>query len=365
MPRIESLGGTLAIALTLLLLLQAACVRSLPPDYLTARNAALHAQQERRFESAAELWATAAQHAPRVSDRDEALYRAASAWRRASHQTRAAPLLRQLAARPGPRQARAHLDLALLQLEQGRTELGLRLLQDVIELFPSSGLARPALQRALDHYVTRGPEQAHAYLLRTLRSTTDPLLRETLLYQRARLFEAQDETRQAIAQYTRQIREFPYPQGRYWEDAALRLARLQHESGQSEEARTTLETMLAQRETAWLIGSYERRYADARWMLAHILEQQAELAQALREFHRLADEHPTSRLRDDAWWAAARLSQQLGRRDLACHYARRLSQEAPGSRFTPCTPLLCPELSVPGQCRRYIARTLRETSATR
>lgn len=351
--------ATSLMCAVLLLLQTLSCVRSLPPHYASARRAAAQAQHERRFEAAARMWETAARRAPGPADRDEALYRAATAWRRASHDTRAASLLRQLAGREGSRQARAHLDLATLEFEQGRTEVGLRLLQDVLELFPSSGLGRPALQRALAHHVALGPEQAHAYLLRTLRRVEEPLLREALLYQRARLFEAQGHTQQAIAEYTRQIRKYPYPQGRNWEDASLRLAQLQRAEGQVREARATLEAMLEQRETAWFVGSYERGYAEARWMLAEMLEQDAKLPrQALREYRRLAEEHPRSRLRDDAWWAAARLSHQLGDERLACYYAKQLRREAPASRFTACTALLCPKLPASGQCREYIERAL-------
>ncbi len=108
-------------------------------------------------------------------------------------------------------------------------------------------------------------------------------------------------------------------------------------------------------------GSYERpRYAAARYRVAELYRDRiGDKPRAVREFRRVWDEHPTSLLKDDALWQAARLEHDRGEAGAACKLMKVLVSEAPDSRFAACASALCPSVRpAQGECHAYVLREL-------
>ncbi|HPA83054.1 MAG TPA: tetratricopeptide repeat protein, partial [Thermoanaerobaculales bacterium] len=269
-----------------------------------------------------QLWLAAASAAPGRRDADKARYRAAASLARAGRGPDAAGLFDELAADPdGERAARAAFERAELELDAGHAEAGAALRDRALRAFPDSGVARRALGRQLGWHVERGGAPAAlAYLNALAVELGGSELAEAIAYQRAVHLALAGSREAALAAFLEVARRFPYPVGVYWDDALFRAAELEVELGRPRQALTHLERMLAEREARPIAGSLERpRFGPARFLIAEILRDElGDPAGARREFLRLVDEHPTSRLRDDALWAAATLGVSLGDREGAC-----------------------------------------------
>jgi hypothetical protein len=128
-----------------------------------------------------------------------------------------------------------------------------------------------------------------------------------------------------------------------------------------------LERMLAEQEPSSLGGSYARpRYGPAQYRIAELYRDRVgDKAKAIRAFHRVWTDHPTSLLRDDALWNAARLEREQGEPAAACATLRTLIQGVPDTRYAPCAHLLCPELRPSkSECHPYVVRTLATKTAS-
>lgn len=348
----------------LVLLLAVACAPSLPRAFAEERAAAERAYAAGRYDEAAVHWEKAEAAAERRRDQTEARYRRAASLIRAGRHTEAQTLLTALRTdRPkSSRAARAAFDAASIEIEHGDPARGWASLEAAIFAYPESGVALAALRRVADERGRRqGTGAALSFLRQVEKRTGSAGLREQAGYDSAKLLESLGRDEAALAEYLRVAASFPYPEGALWDDALFAASLLEEKLGRPKLAIERLERMLAEREPSSLQGSYERpRYAAARLRIAELYRDRiGDKQRAAAEFHRVWDEHPTSLLKDDALWQAARIERELGREDLACKTLRRLTEDAPDSRFARCARALCPSVPpVKGECHAYVLRQL-------
>ena len=145
---------------------------------------------------------------------------------------------------------------------------------------------------------------------------------------------------------------WPYPFGAFFDDALYFAATLEMRLGRPKEAVALLERMLAQREVAGFMGSYERpRYLPALLLIAQIYETTGELSLARTTLHRLYTDFGTSTQRDDALWREAELWRKDGDARSSCKRLATLVADFPDSRYVPCTSLKCPDIKRPSPSR--------------
>lgn len=349
------------------------CAPTIPAEYARYEAVAEAATARRAHGEAAAAWANAAKVAETENDRQEAVYRQATSALRAGDAAQHQRLLTSIAQAPGPRRERAVYDLATAEFNRDPTS-GRAALRAAILEFPSSGLARGALERWMR---SLDAAQRHAALADLLAKVDDPALRERILVLRARTFEVLGDTEQALRIYERQVDEFPYPRGQYWDESLLRISVLHHQRGDVSRAIATLESMLSFRERATIVGSYDRKYADATLLLAyHLLADSPSLdanrsgpdhdgwTRAHALLRRFPSEHPDSRNQDDALWAALLLSRDYQRPEQACEDAAALVTGWPDSRYSPCAVHYCPTAQAPGVCRPYVVSERSSARAT-
>lgn len=333
--------------------------------YQRQAQLAEQAYEQGDYALAAEHWRAAHQVAESRRDGDEARYRGARCLLRAGKTEEGEQLLSELAATGGrDRAPRAAFDLAFWEIENGDAARGHEQLLAALVRFPGHGVARDALRRRRAYLVeTQGSVAAErdlAELGKRLRGTE---LESTAWFERAKLLEARGEDQRALSAYLDVAKRFPYPSGAYWNDATLAAARLEARLGQREAARKLLGQMLDQRESSALTGSYDRSYDQATYLLAELTLADGRWRTARDLWLGLVDDFPSSRLRDDALWAAALVSARNADADEACDLAERLQQETPDSRFAPCTKLVCTRAQSSTQpsgqhaCADYVRRS--------
>jgi tetratricopeptide (TPR) repeat protein len=311
---------------------------------------------------AAGVFLEAAQIATNSRDRDEALYRAASAYGRAERFDLARKLFDELSARPGDRRERASFDRARLEQQRGGPSAD-TLLLSALRAHPNSGLAPRALAEHLASVERRfGLEGALARTERLLPEFAASELDERVRYARARLLERAGDFARARAVYLDCAERHPYPGGALWDDALFAAARCEERLGQTRSAAATLTRLLAEREAARGLGSYERaRYAQARFRLAELCRDAlGDPARARREFRRVFDDHPTSLLGDDALFQEALVARRAGDVTGTCAPLQILRTKLPDSRFAACASELCPRVGNEGtrRCAPYILESL-------
>ena len=366
MPAVD---GKWSLWLTLVL----GCAPTIPADYARYEAVAEAATARRDHGSAAAAWANAAAVAETETDRQEAVYRQATSALRAGDTATHQRLLTSLAQSPGSRRERAVYDLATAEFNRDPPSGRVALRAAILE-FPSSGLARAALERWVGSLDVQERSAALAALLPKI---DDPALRERILVLRAHSFEAIGDTEQALQVYEQQVAEFPYPRGRYWDESLLRISVLHYRRGDVSRAVATLESMLSFRERATIVGSYERRYADATLLLAyHLLRDvpspdtsastpaHVGWARAYGLLRRFPSEHPDSRHQDDALWAALLLSNAQQLKEQTCDAAATLIAGWPDSRYSPCAVHYCPAAKAEGTCRPYVISGRNSARAT-
>ncbi len=220
--------------------------------------------------------------------------------------------------------------------------------------FPGSGVARGAMDRWLRRLA---PAERLTVLNRLATEVTERTLAERILLQQARTLAELGRPTEALERYSLLVDRYPYPAGQYWDEALLHKATLQAQLGDRQAAIATLDKMLAYRETATIVGTYERRYAVATLMLARFVA-----FDDWRRAHALLEEfpttHATSRELDDALWAAALLARDNGDTALACDDVAALRKHDPASRYSECGALVCPnsDSNDAPACRDYVGR---------
>jgi tetratricopeptide (TPR) repeat protein len=324
-----------------------------------------------RYADAADSWRQAARSAEHRDDQTEALYRAAAAYQRAGESETAREVYAELlqVAPDGARAARAAYELAWLDIERGDVSRGERQLLDVTLRYQDSALAGRAIARLVSRVQTRaGTGAALALVQGLMPKIQQPELAEQVRYSEGRLLRASGEPEQARDVFLKLATDFPYPQGAYWEDALWSAADIEQTLDKPSAAIAHLERMLVEVEPAHMQGSYTRtRYAEARFRIAEIYRDDLhQPAEAMKQFRKVFNEHPTSLLRDDALWQEALIGSTTHQSARSCDALSRLVAELPESRYAPCAPLLCDELAerAPARtCRPYIRRSL-EVSPT-
>lgn len=336
---------------------------STPPAAYVSETSQAEAQTHRgEHRAAAEHYEQAARAASAPRDAEEARYRAAVSYARAGDDTKSEALLTELshASTPGERRARAEIALADAFRRRGQAAEADQHYAHVVEQDPGSGVARAALDRHLEYLKERGGSDAVlAYLEQQSQRLAKTELGETAAYRRARELDESGKTAAARDAYLACAQTYPYPTGAFWDDALFRAAEKELALGAHERALEHLRRMLAEQESASILGSYQRgRYAEAQLKVAEIYRDQLhDLAGARRELRRVWEKHPLSRLVDDALFEEARLAHQSERPDDACAPLAILLEHRPDSRYVGCAPLLCTRLKVEKRdCHDYIKR---------
>ncbi len=349
-------------AVGLLWLLVASCGSPPPAAYVQETEQAQAARRKGEHAAAAQHYERAAALAKQPRDAEEARYRAADSYARAGETARAEALYQALAAQGPDAERRARADFALADLlsKTGREPEGQERLALAIRRSPDSGLAREALSEHLAYLRSQGgSESVLAYLTTESGSLAATELGESLAYSRARELDLQGRSAEARDAYLSCADRFPYPAGAYWDDALFRAAEKELALGAPERAILHLQRMLAKQESAFMTGSYQRgRYAEAQLKIAEIFRDVLhDPTRARRELRRVWDNHPTSRLVDDALFQEALLARSAGDAAGTCAALSIIAHKLPESRYAACAHLLCASISAtPNACHDYIKR---------
>lgn len=357
MPRLTELSFALALA-------TAACGPSIDPVFGRAVAAGDRAKTAGRHLEAAKAYEDAAGAARDAHDRDHALGLAASSYARGGDKADAARILDVLRTRPpagGAVAMRATFDRALLTLETDE-EAGLVELETFVTTHPESALSRRALAIVLTRRAGDDAAKRVPILERVLPKTRGSELEERVRYDLATAHEALGEPDRARDELRAIAVDFPYPKGALFDDALLRAAEIDERRGRFAAAIDDLETLLRERETTHIIGSYERRgYLPAAMRVATIYRDRLnDLPKAREAFMRVYSEFTTSTSRDDALFEAALVSRRLGDDSGACSAMRTLVRSFPDSRYAACATKVCPTVgeAATKPCADYVARRI-------
>jgi tetratricopeptide (TPR) repeat protein len=321
-----------------------ACGPNWPAAYTAATQGARDAYERGDYAAAAAQWAKAEQVAPDERERNECRYRHAVSLQRAGKTKEATALLASLGSDTGAdRQARARFDHATALVREGQDDEGFAELERAVVQFPNFGLAPKATRQLLEREQARAGAKAALVWLGKLESQVKKTdLSEVLLYERAKLVEVANGGAAALPAYRTLILRYPYPEGSYWDEAILRSAELERQVARPQRAVQWLKFMLAQREQSNFMGSYERHYSKAQWLLAEIARDDLhDWKLARTEFQRVFEQYPTSLLGDDALFEAATLSHAHGEGDEACSDVERLRESFAQSRHLAAAAALC------------------------
>ena len=348
------------------------CASCAGPDrgrvYVAAYAAGEAAVGAGRFADGAARFDEAAAGAKVPRDAEHARYLAARALESAGDLAGAAKRLRTIADATPPREDSAAAAYAIceMQIARGDDEGWSRLLE-VARRFPSSGVGRPALRRAIAHEDAKeggGAAAALALIEKLAPSFEGTELAETVAYETALHLASLGEDRRARDAFLAMAKKWPYPHGAFWDDALFRASVIDEKLGLYEDAAKLLIEMLGERESSWIVGSYERpRYEPAMVRLCALARDRLhDRARARACFDRLYRELTTSELRDDALWEEARLFREDGDQASACGRLALLATNFPDSRFVPCAVAECPGVKRPAPsgapvaCHAYIAK---------
>lgn len=343
-------------------LLALACGSPPTPAYVRENETALGQSKRGQHAQAAQSYERAAAAAAQPRDAEEARFRAADSYARAGDQARAQALLEGLAgqAHDVERQARADFAVADLLDRAGQAQAADERRLTALRRHPASGNARAALTRHLDYLREHGGSEAVLAFLdaeRTRLASTE--LGEPVCYFRARELDDAGQTAQARDGYLDCAARYGYPRGLYWDDSLFRAAEKELLLGEPQRAVAHLEQLLGERESANLVGSYERgRYAEAQLKLGQIYRDALhDTERARRELRKVWLDFPKSRLCDDALFEEALLAHSLHDEPGTCEPLSIIVQKLPDSRYAACAHELCERLPAGARpCHDYIKR---------
>ena len=309
-------------------------------EYHLALDRGAAAERAGRDDEARAALDDAAERASSDAQRDEALYRSALVGRRGEAPLETVERLRTFAReRPrADRAPRALLDAARILEREGKNEEARGVYDEVVTKYPQSSGALSAAERV----VVLTPGSPSAAWQKLVERNRERELDAGLRYHWALSLE-EAEPRAALREHEEVVRRDPLPMGRFSDEALLHAARLRRRLGDIDGALQTLEALSSSRGHSMMVGSYERSsFAEARFLEAEILRDDAHrISEAESAFLRLANDHPTSRLGDDALFQAATIAHHEGRASAACRWMKRLSSEHADSVLRVCEPLFC------------------------
>jgi tetratricopeptide (TPR) repeat protein len=352
--------------LVLVLLLLAGCAPKRGDDYMRSLAEARRAHHAGRFAEAAVKFDDAARTAKIPRDAVYARYEAALARARAGDHARASQELRALAEQKPPHAYSALAAFKAADLAwDSDPSAGYVELEAVAIAHAESGVARSALLRVVRHDDENGgPAKALTHLDAILPRVSGTKLEETVAYERAKRLAELDRSKEARDAYLEIAGKWPYPKGSYFDDALYRASEMEEKLGRPNEAIAHLEHLLRFRETASLMGSYERpRYLPAALRIAKLYEETLhDRAKARETLHRVYRDFKTSTLRDDVLWREAELWKKDGDAATACNRLATLASDFPDSRYVPCVEAQCPGVKrkskskAPKECHAYLLR---------
>ena len=314
-----------------------------------------------RDAEAAQAFERAAATARVPGDAAFARQEAALAWLRAGDETKGLAGLRALAADKNQYSAAAQYKLAEYNLRKGDPRAAADL-EAFLVAHPDTGYARAAFVKVLRGKETDAEALAWLAALRPRVAGTD--LEQRVAYEHARRLERSERSEEAREEYLRIADRWPYPKGVHFDEALVHAAALSKAAGQPKVAIALLERLLAQRESAHVMGTYEKvAYAEAAFEIARIHEDPLhDRAAARAAYHRVYRDFRTATVRDDALWRESRLWEADGHRDEKCATLRTLVRDFPDSRYVPCAVSACsiarPKNSgAPATCHDYLSRT--------
>ncbi|MGH7272524.1 MAG: tetratricopeptide repeat protein, partial [Polyangiaceae bacterium] len=292
-----------------------------------------------RFLDAARSYDDAARVALRPRDRDQATWDAAEVLASAGSIPEAIRRFSAIAADPlSEHEAEAAYRIAALRIDHGDPDRGWSELDDLVRRYPSHGVAHVALRRLARHADEEGPA-AGLEMLQSLDSSLDSTeLAGLLSYLIAQHLEATGQVQKARDAYIRLADRFPYPFGAFFDDALWNASLIDDKLGRPRVAIDDLERMLKERETTFLMGSYERaKYVPAILRVGALYRDRLhDDARARAAFHRLYTDFAHSTMRARGLWLEAALWKKDGDSVTACDRLGTLIKSFPDSRYVPC-----------------------------
>lgn len=350
----------------LLALLAIGCAPKRGDDYMRSLAEARRAYHAGRFAEAATKFDDAGKTAKLPRDAVYARYEAALARARAGDHARASQELHAIAdAKPETAYSALAAFKAADLAWDADPKAGYPELETVAVRYAESGVARSALLRVIRYDDENGgAEKTLAHLDAILPKVTGTKLEETVAYERGKRLAELDRFQEARDVFLAVAGKWPYPKGSYFDDALYRASEMEEKLGRPDEAIAHLEHLLRFRESASVMGSYERpRYLPAALRIATLYEDTLhDRAKARDALHRIYRDFKTSTLRDDALWREADLWKKDGDSATACNRLATLASDFPDSRYVPCVEAQCPGVKrrskskAPKECHPYLLR---------
>jgi tetratricopeptide (TPR) repeat protein len=322
------------------------------------------AESAGRWTEAGAAYDEAAEAARRGRDRGQATWDAALMLVRTGRLSEALARLDAIAAGGGEHAPEAGLRAGILRIERGDPDAGCAQLREVAIHYPSHGVAHRAVQRLVQRARETGGSRGALRELQALEAAAGGTeLGQLLAYLTARELETLGDVEPALAAYRRIADRWPYPSGSFFDDALWHASLLDEELGRVRGAIDDLERMVRERETTFLVGTYERaRYVPAVLRIGALWQSLHEPTRARAAYDRLYRDFRNSTSRDDALWLEAESWRQEGQSGRACELLSTLIREFPDSRYVPCAVARCGSLGrspgsvAPQECHPYIER---------
>jgi tetratricopeptide (TPR) repeat protein len=365
-------AGVVGASALVALSLASACEPAYGNAYLRAFAEASRDMGAGRLADAVRAYDEAAEVAVRARDRDEARWAAAETTAREGHAGDALRRFAPIASDPtSEHQAEAAYRIALLRIDSGDVEQGWSDMEEVARRYPTHGVAHVALRHLVEHADEAGPAAGLALLRSLERGFEGTELAQLVAYETARHLEDTGDDAGARAAYVGVADRWPYPFGSFFDDALWHASLLDEKARRAEDAVDDLERLLRERETTFLMGSYERpRYVPALMRVGALYRDRLnDHAKARAAFHRLFTDFAHSTMRDDALWEEAALWRLDGDARTACDRLGTLVKTFPDSRYVPCAVAECAGLTrpagsdAPKDCHEYLTRPRQSASS--
>lgn len=201
--------------------------------------------------------------------------------------------------------------------------------------FPNEAFVQSLVKRTARSYLDADAVAEGVTALTALeRKMKNDEARDTVLFEIARLARAGNDVAAETETLTTLVRSFGRWQSQLWDDAVWRLSQICRETNELNAEIEWLNTLLAERESSRLIGSYASPYHDDGLLrLGEIFLEAGRFEAAESMFSDLAATS-TSRLKDDGALGLARVDLARGHVRAACEKLRRIQQKDGSAKRT-------------------------------